>query len=240
VLAYANTQFEELQRYGLMPQQPSASAVPAVPEARPSVEQPAAPQTPTAFGLSDDDYVTGKDVKALMKDIADRQVNPAVGGALEMAASANFGLTQQKFAKDFQNYGPEIIARLASVPKNMWTIDNLETVVKLVRSDHIEDIARERATEMASSMEPTIRSTGGGSAASVPIQPEHSLESEKIPTEWKERAARVGLTDRDVREFCAANNMTPEEFYKQFDTPRNAIVTEVSQKRDGRTEASVG
>ena len=186
--------------------------------------------------VGDDDYITGKDLKAMLADISTRQVQPAINQGVELGASANLGWLRREHAEVFQKYGPEISQKLASVPKHLWTIDNLETVVKLVKVDHLDEISREQALKLASTMEPTIRSSGAGGSVPVPVK-EHSLESERIPAEWKQRASAVGVTEQVVREFCAANEMTPEAFYKQFEHldkfegQRNPIVGEIGKAR---------
>lgn len=186
---------------------------------------PAAPVAPPQPTFDDNDYLTGAQVKQY---IAAQQNN---NGAVELAASANLGLLRSQYASDFNKYGHEITAKLSGVPKNLWTLDNLETVVKLVRADHLDEIAQERATQLAANMPGTIRSTGAGSDFPA-VNRETSLESEKIPAEWKRRAAAANVTERIVDEFCRANDITPAEFYKQFDTPMTRIVEDIPQRRN--------
>lgn len=189
---------------------------------------------PAAPVIGDEDYITGKDLKAILADISTRQVQPAINQGVELGASANLGYLRREHADVFQKYGPEITQKLASVPKHLWTLDNLETIVKLVKVDHLDEIAREQAQRLAASVEPTIRSIGGGGSVPVPVK-EHSLESERIPPEWKQRALAAGVTEAVVREFCAINEMTPEQFYKQFEHldkyegQRNPIVGDIGK-----------
>ena len=187
-------------------------------EAAPEPVAPAA----TEFDIADDEYVSGAQIKRILTKFG----QPS-GDALSMAASSNEYIVRQKYASDFAKYGSEINTLLARVPANLRTVDNLERVVKMVRSDHIEDIARERAEQMASEIGATLRSTGAG-APPTPVSREHTLESDKIPPAWKARALKNGITERVVDEFCRANDMTPVDFYKQFDTPTNRIVEEIS------------
>lgn len=189
------------------------------------VAQPAAPVAPPQPTFDDNDYLTGAQLKQY---IASQQNN---NGAVELAASANLGLLRNQYATDFAKYGHEINGMLQNVPKNLWTLDNLERVVKMVRSDHLDEIAQERAVQLAASMPGTIRSTGAGSDLPA-INRETSLESEKIPAEWKRRAAAAGVTERVVDEFCRANDMQPSDFYKQFDTPMTRIVEDIPQRRN--------
>lgn len=188
---------------------------------------PAAPAAP-AFDVADEEYLTGAQVKRLL---AAQRGAPDADPGVQMAADANLAFVRREFASDFSKWSGEIDALIARVPANMRTIDNLTRVVKMVRSDHVEEIAAERAQQLATTLAPTIRPTGGGSA-SAPVSPEYSLESEKIPAEWKERARAAKITEDTVRQFCYANGMTVEAFYKQFDTPANAIIGDVSQKRN--------
>lgn len=194
----------------------------------PTPPAPSAPTAPTRApsefdAIGDDDYITG----AQFKDMVRRGAAPAAD-AMELASSANLSIVRSQYARDFDKYGPEITAKLAQVPRNLWTLDNLSTVVRLVRSDHLDEIAHERATQLAADMAPTIRS-GGSPSSSAPVVREHSLESEKIPAAWKQRALSAGITERVVEEFCRANDITPETFYKQFDVPMNRIVEDIGK-----------
>lgn len=189
---------------------------------------PAAPAAPAAPSFNDDDYLTGAQVKQLL---ATRQ--PDTSG-VELAASANVSIVRSQYAALFAKYGPEIDAMIARVPQNLRTIDNLAQCVKLVRSDHLDEIVAEESTRRASEMAPTFRSTGSG-APPAPASREYSLESDKIDPEWKKRALANGVTESTVAEFCRGNDMTPEAFYKQFDTPFNRIVEDVSTRRPQAT-----
>lgn len=198
----------------------------------PPTPAPQAPTQGTYTAPGSDDYITGAQLAASQQDAFQRYVQPDMTAGIDLAASANYGLTQSKYQKEFSKYGPEIVGRLAGVPKKLWTLDNLETVVKLVRADHFADYQAEWQTENRASIEATIRSSGVGGSPPVPQDnKENSLESEKIPDEWKLRAAKAGVTEATVREFCATNEMTAAEFYKQFETPKNAIVAEVPSGR---------
>ena len=178
--------------------------------------------------LDPEGYVTGAQFQQAYRDF----VAPDVQNAQDLAASAVYSFAQMKHPKEFSKYGPEIAQRLAGVPKRAWTLDNVETVVKLVKADHFADYQAEWETENRAKVEATIRSNGAGGPLPVSQEnKENSLESEKIPDEWKRRAAKAGVTEATVREFCATNNQTPEQFYKLFETPRNPIVAEV---HDGR------
>ncbi len=179
---------------------------------------------PAAFDVADDEYLTGAQVKRFL---AERPVDDT---AVRMSADANLSIVRRDYADTFTKYGREVDALIARVPFNQRSIDNLTLAVKMVRSDHVDEIANERAQQLAATIAPTLRPTGGG-AASAPVSRDASLESEKIPQEWKDRARAAKITEATVAEFCRGNDMTEAQFYKQFDTPMNNIVGEVSQRR---------
>jgi hypothetical protein len=182
---------------------------------------------PQGFDFADDDYISGKQ----LRDTLGRLV-PQQNTAVELAASANVGIARQQYADDFRRFGPEINAKIAQVPAHLRTLDNLAMVVKMVRSDHVDEIAHERAQQLVSTMDPTLRSNGGG-APPVPASHENTLAADTVPAEWKRRALAAGITDRTVEEFCRSNDMTPADFYKQFATPMNRIVEDVPSRRNG-------
>ena len=40
---------------------------------------------------------------------------------------------------------------------------------------------------------------------------------EKLPEKWRDHAKAVGISARELHEFCWANDITIDEFFKQFD-----------------------
>lgn len=179
------------------------------------------------FGFADDEYVSGAQIKRALA-----RLNTGGGDALSLAASGNEHVVRGKYASDFAKYGTEINALIARVPANLRTVDNLEQCVRMVRSNHLEEIASERAQQIASELGATFRSTGAGTPP-PPVSRDASLESDKIPSAWKARAAKAGITERTVEDFCRANDMSAADFYKQFDTPLNRIVEETSSRGIG-------
>lgn len=184
------------------------------------------PQTPPVT-LDPEGYVTGGQVQSWAREQIASAVNPELESAHNLAASAVYSVVQNRHAKEFGKYRGEIDSYLARMPKKQWTLDNMETVVKLVKADHFADYQAEWETDFRAKVEPTIRSGGAGGSVPVPENKENSLESEKIPAEWKLRAQQQGITESTVREFCASQGMSETAFYKQFETPMNPIVAEV-------------
>lgn len=189
--------------------------------------QPPAPQQPQgAQPWAADDYVTGASLNQYAPRMIEQAMQPKLDDLYRMTADANLANVQRDNAPIFARYGPEVYAKLATVPRNLWTVDNLKTIVNLVRVDHVDELALERARQLAAEMEPALRSTGAGAAPVAHNQPQHTLTSEAVPQEWRDRAAKVGLNEHALDEFCRANGMTREDYFKQFarqtitETPR--------------------
>jgi hypothetical protein len=182
--------------------------------ARPQAPAPA-PATPAA--IDPNAYMTGQDLLNA-QSAALAQMQPAFQRLAEQNAAATYRLvaTDPKHSEVFQKYGPEVTQYLAKVPKDNWTVDLIEGAAKLVKADHLDDLVRDRTHQALQNMEPTIRPTGGG-ATPGPTTPDLSLKSDKLPTDWRDRAAKVGLTERELDEFCFANGMSREQFFQQFE-----------------------
>ena len=203
---------------------------------RPSAPAPAQPMPPAAPvgappGYVDPTaYVTGQDLNNAVQAAAN-QFTPALQRLADQNAASTYRLvaSDPRFTEVFQKYPQEIVNYLGRIPKAEWTVDIVEGAGKLVRADHIDELARERATQLVQTMEPTIRPTGGGA---TPVQPttDLSLKSDKLPQDWRERAAKAGLDERSLDEFCYANNISREQFFAQFGKGLIVEIGRVGQK----------
>ena len=190
--------------------------------AQPSQVQNHAPSAAAAAsGPADDDYITGAAMKQYLQQASQQYVQPQMQQVYAQNAGMALNLVQQRHADDFKRYGPEINGLIASVPLEQRTLDNLERLVKFVRSEHLDQLVEEkaetRARELAGQMGSGLRSSGAPTGATPPVDNPASVNNESLPSQWREKAAKVGLTDQTVREFCVANGMTPDEFFKQFE-----------------------
>lgn len=177
---------------------------------------PVQPQAP-APAAGDDEYVTGRDLKA-MRQAAESQFGSTLENIAAQNATTAYTIAKREHKEMFSKYEPEIVQLLGRVPRNQWTLDVIENAVKFVRGNHVDEIAEEKARRLAAQMEPTIRSTGSGGSSPVPRSPDLSLESDKIPAAWREHAKQAGIGERELQELCWANDMTPEAFFKQFES----------------------
>jgi hypothetical protein len=164
-----------------------------------------------------EEYVTNRSLQAAIAQ-AMKQVAPAIAQPTEAAASALYATIRRdpKFSEYFSKYEPEIQGVLSRVPRANWTLDTIETAVKFVRGNHIEELASERAQQLISKMEPTMRPSGVAGSAPKPTD-EISLASDKLPASWRDHAKQVGLSEKEIQEFCWGQGISTAEFYKQFE-----------------------
>jgi hypothetical protein len=160
--------------------------------------------------LQDEEYIQGKDVKRIMQQVA-MQGQAGDPVARQLAAQNIWGIIQIQQADAFKRWGPEIGAEASRLPVEHWTLDNLTTIVQIVKSRHVDELARETAERLISEAHPTIRSGTGGSG-SGPLTTQRTLNDDNLPKEWVDRAKALGITESTVKEFCDSVGITPEQY----------------------------
>lgn len=214
VLGIAETLNTTVSRYISSPP-PPAAAPPA----------PVQPQN----GLADDQIVYGADLNRFAPAAIDQRLASQINPVYDTMASMAQQTVRSKYAAEFASYGPEINAMWASIQdKRQHTVDNLEMAVKVVLTNHLDEIASQRAQRLVQERPETLRSLGAAPPAVAP-QPDHSLQSEKLPADWKNWAQQAGLTEQAIDEFCRGNEMSREQFFGQF--AKRGIITEVSFRK---------
>lgn len=221
-------------------QQGTAPVTPAQPqETRPWTNQygqstTVQPQYPpqyqpsqTAPSVQPDQWVTGADLQRMAPQMIQQAIAPQLQDAYTMAASANLFNVQQKYSEEFRKYGPEIDALISHIPNHLRTVDSLTKAVKFVLADHVDEIANERASYRIAEMGGNLRSNGSPLPSVAPTEPQNTITAEALPQDWKDRAARAGLTEQAVDEFCRENGITREGFFAQFGTQ---AITEVPKR----------
>lgn len=179
--------------------------------------QPQQPQyQPQQPQIADDAYLTGADINRFAPRLIEQAVNPQFDAIYESVAQTNLAQVRRDNATVFDKYGPEINLYLAKVPFKQRTVDNLNTVVDIVRGKHVEELGREMAGRLVADMGSELRSTGSPMPPAAPAEPKYTLKSDSLPEDWKDRAAKMGLTESAVDEWCRANEITRADFFKQF------------------------
>jgi len=181
---------------------------------------------------TDDDYVTGAHLRQAQQQ-ALAQVNPFLQTVADQQATFGYNVVKKDHADIFKKYEPEVVAVLNRVPRHLWTLDVIENAVKFVKGNHVDEIAAEKVRALESTMHPTMRSTGrAGMGGDSQNQDTVAVRLEKTPASWRARAEAVGITDQDLHEYCRMNDITPDEFFKQFEPGLlTDAVADVSFKR---------
>ncbi len=186
-------------------------------QAPPPAPTPAPAPSAAAFHLDPEGYVTGAQAQRMQTD-AIASIAPQYNQAVGLAASGNLNSVRRDYAKDFSRFGPEIYAEINNLPQQLWTVDNLEKIVKYVKVGHLDELAREQAEQLVHNMEPSMRSIGGAGAVPTPADDNSfTAQWQRLPPEWRAKAERDGITESVVREFVAGNEgMTVQDFFKTF------------------------
>ena len=175
-----------------------------------------APPPPVA-PLADDDYVTGSSLRQAQQQ-AVAQVSPWLEQVADQQATMSYNIAKREHQDIFKRYEPEIIQVLQAVPRRNWTLDVIGRAVTMVKGNHVDEIAAEKVRALESTMHSTMRSTGrAGPNADSMTHETAEATLEKLPEKWRVHAQQAGITARELHEFCWANDITPDEFFKQFE-----------------------
>jgi hypothetical protein len=159
----------------------------------------------------DAEYLQVGAVRRLLGTLAN-QPAPVDETARNLAAQAVYGNIRQQRADEFRRWQAEIDNEIRRLPVPYWTYDALNTIVNMVRANHVDELVAEKAQRLSNESHPTIRSGGGGSAG-VSNANQTTLDSDTIPAEWLTKARAAGVTEEKVTEFCQATGQTREQYY---------------------------
>jgi hypothetical protein len=181
---------------------------------QPVQQQQQAP-APNRFDLdlprvADDEYVSGAQFNETIRRFQNMPA-PVDQQARNLAAQSIYAAVQLQHPEEFKRWKPEIDAEIRKLPPEYWTNDNLHVIVKMVRANHIDELAAEKAQRLLSESHPTIRSGTGGSG-SGPLTHTRTLADDSLPQDWVKRANAAGITEEIVREFCNLTGQTPEQY----------------------------
>jgi hypothetical protein len=136
----------------------------------------------------------------------------------EQQARLNYDIVRQRHGEVLRRWESEVAEVLSRIPAHLRDVEAIENAVTFVKGRHVEEIAAERARVAhvpdlgaGFAMRSMGRTNGGGYALPKPENP-----AEQAIASWQQRAAAAGITDREVREMCAQNDMTEDEFWRQF------------------------
>jgi hypothetical protein len=161
--------------------------------------------------IADDDYVDGKRLKQIVSRFANNAQSVDYG-ARQQAAGALLATVEMRRTEEFKRWGMEIRQELVKLDPGSWTLDNLNIVVDIVKSRHIDELAAEKAQRLVNESHPTIRSGTGGTGSGVPYK-QQNMESEGVPREWSQAAKAAGISEQQIWEFCQAAGISEQQYY---------------------------
>lgn len=170
-------------------------------------QQHSAPRQQDDFAMpNDDDVVDGRTFKAALGAMQGTAYSTQQNQ--QQLAQMSLNMVRSQHARVFGKYGPEIMVEVNKLPTTLWTVDNLDMAVQLVRGRHIEELAEERARELAGNV--TLSARSNGTAAGDGL----TLESDQLPPDYRERLNKAGVTLDMVERFCVANGMSKADWFK--------------------------
>jgi hypothetical protein len=163
----------------------------------------------------DNEYLQVGQVRRLIGAIAN-QPAPVDATARNLAAQGLYTNIRSQRADEFKRWGSEIDAEIRRLDVSYWTYDALNTIVNMVRANHVDELVAEKAQRLANESHPTIRSGTGGSGGGSHIQ-QRTLDSDTLPKGWVEQAKLRGIDESTVREFAQMQGITPDEYLAQVE-----------------------
>jgi hypothetical protein len=160
--------------------------------------------------VQDDEYLTGRQVKGLFQQLAN-QPAPVDQTARNLAAQGLYTNIRAARADEFKRWGSEIDNEIRRLDVSYWTYDALNTIVNMVRANHVDELVAEKAQRLANEAHPTIRSGSGGSGGG-PLTQQRTLDSDTLPKSWVDKARLLGIDETTVREFAQIAGTTPDEY----------------------------
>lgn len=171
--------------------------------------QVAQPQPVPQGELDDDQILDVRTAKQLFAKQSQPQVDPYLQQGMAQLA---YQAAKSADPKTFGKYEPEILTQLNLLPRTMWNLDTIQRVVRMVQAEHLEELAAERAEQLAGQRGFSVRTTGAHAQGSATA--DHSLESDTLPPDYRERLKRANVTIDQVREFSRSNGMTVADWFK--------------------------
>lgn len=138
----------------------------------------------------------------------------------------------------WDKYAGEIDAQMASVPMQHRTVDAWQMAAKIVAGDHLDELASERAAQLAARPDTGTVSSGDNLVPAGSEQGAADAIAELFRDDHPaiQRFKKIGKRADDVRKHAIAMGHTPEKYAEML---KNRTSITVHQEVDGQTEAVV-
>lgn len=170
-----------------------------------NVAQPAAPSSPPVPG--DDDWLSTPSQAAQqwgqnLTQQWQQQGQQQLQRVWESNAQTARALAEQRDPEAFNRYGPEIDLLIQQIPVDQRTPQIIQQAVSMVRGNHVDDLARERAEQLADQLvEQRLASSGMRSGTAAGPLDNYGgdvldLSDSSIPAKYRRAFARDEIVDR--------------------------------------------
>jgi len=209
----------------------SPPAAVAAPAAQVSAGPPGMP--------TDDDFIRAprESTERFFAAQSEKFLAPQITSLMQQNASSARALATQMYPDDFKRWAPEIDSIMVAAPLSQRNLDSYEKVVTFIRGKHMQDVLAEQKQKWSSEVGALGERSGGspvgGVGGAVKV-----YDPEKLQETVRIAAQRHGLTEQQVREFCAKTGTSIEKWVEMAND--NKLVTSESPFQFQLTEASLG
>lgn len=188
---------------------------------------------------TDDDFIRAprESTERFFKAQSDAVLAPQITGLMQQNAASARALANQLYTDDFKRWGPEIDSVMAAAPLSQRNLDSYEKVVTFIRGKHMNDVLAEQKQKWSAEVGALGERSGGSPAGGV-SGVQKAFDPDKLQETVRTAAQRHGLTEQDVREFCAKTGTSIEKWVEMAND--NKLVTSQSPFQFQLTEESLG
>lgn len=133
------------------------------------------------------------------------QIAPMVGGLTQQLGTTSREVVKLRYPEEFRKWGPEIELYINQTAPEYRTVDNLEKILGLVRANHIDEIAAERAQkrldEMLNSGAVLRPGTAGAGVAAAAPNGTIDFKTAGLPPEYSRVLDTYRITPAVLDEF---------------------------------------
>lgn len=162
------------------------------------------PQNVAPAEPSEDDWAM--DPRGAMSKYANyleqTRLQPFQQQTANLLAQQSKAFLRDRHRKEFERYGPEIELLIDQLPPENQTMDALETVIGIVKSRHLDELAEERAQERLKAMMEKGDVMRSGTQTLAPHAPSAiDLDSAKLPENYRRVLDKNRIDAGKIDEF---------------------------------------
>lgn len=207
-----------------------ATVSPQKPVAQPAAVAPNA-QQPTMPNADDFTLDPVAATQRVLEYNVGQRYQPILDRMTAQLAGAGRQIAAMQYADDFRRWGPEIDQLVAPVAPDQRSAELYAQAVRLVKANHLDEIAAERADAKLASLGITDRTSAGGTVATLPSS---AVDLTKLPAGYKAAMDNLGISQSELNEFLGKTRQTMEQFVESVN--RKQVISDVQFDRKGRSQ----